>query len=143
MNDKIYIISGPSSVGKSTFLQSTQASTEPNLPLKYDVIFPKTISKNTLSKCNRFCIHYNTLRVADYHFRNQDHQIDSPNNFASDPPWNILREFSVRSRAIVLLASRSVLKKGCYPGDTLKIKTLQVIHTVFILAVIGWKCLQG
>ena len=44
-------------------------------------------------------------------YRNHDHQIDSPNYFLSDPPWNKIREFSVPIKAIVLLASRSVLEK--------------------------------
>ena len=107
----ISIISGPSCSGKSAFLQSVRADSIVDLSPKHPIIFPCDISNKT-SALNSSCyIHYNLLRLADHLYRKHDHQLDTYNKFALDSPWNIICDSSTPKQAIVLLASRSVLKK--------------------------------
>jgi len=111
MNYMNYIISGPSCVGKSTFLQSPQIFRLLNIPSTYPVLFPESIPNHPDAQQNGCLIHYNILRIADRYYGNPDKQIDSYYNFASDPAWNEICALSIPRQAIVLLASRTVLEK--------------------------------
>lgn len=107
----INIISGPSCSGKSTFLESIEAGLFADYPPEHPIIFPKEISKKNTALNSPCYIHYNLLRLANHRYRKHDHQIDTDKNFILDSPWNIVCGSTAPKQAMVLLASRSVLKE--------------------------------
>jgi len=107
----INIISGPSCSGKSAFLQRAQTGSITDLPLNCPIYFPGDISNKTLTLNSPCYVHYNLLRLADHRYRKHDHQIDTHKNFILDSPWNIVCDSPAPKQAMVLLASRSVLKE--------------------------------
>ena len=107
----IYIISGPSSSGKSTLLQNSKLPEITHLPSHYPVIFPATMIKNAGILQKGCFFHYNILRVADHLYRNAEIDAKSTYHFMADPPWQAMSQLSTPKEAVVLLVSRSTLKK--------------------------------
>ena len=123
-NLMICIVSGPSCVGKSTFLQDTQVYPITNLLSTDPVVFPYTISNQTENQKDSCFIHYNTLRVADQIFRNSDEKTGLQNNFTTDLSWGKISKFSTPTNVIVLVASRTVLENRMLSRQFIETKAL-------------------
>ena len=107
----IYIISGPSSAGKSTLLQSSKLPAITRLPPNYPVVFPANMANNADALQNGCFFHYNILRVADHLYRKTDIKAESTHHFMADSPWQKMSQLDTPKKAIILLVSRTILKK--------------------------------
>ena len=107
----IYIISGPSSAGKSTLLQSSKLPEITSLPADYPVVFPANMVNNADALQNGCFFHYNILRVADHLYRKTDIKAESTHHFMADSPWQKMSQLDTPKKAIILLVSRTILKK--------------------------------
>ena len=107
----IYIISGPTCAGKSTLLQSTRIHSITNLSPTYPVVFPGSIPSNADILQNGCYFHYNLLRAANKAFKSPDNINESMHNFKSDYPWSYMHKLSIPKKAIILIASRTVIEK--------------------------------
>jgi len=119
----IWIISGPSNAGKSTFIRSPQCSALTGLPADAPVFFP--IGSTRLSGgIDRDCFfHYNILRPADLERRAPSRGAPSAStadaiDFAQDPQWREVTSLPAAKAAIVLvvdahtLAARAIRRRA-------------------------------
>ena len=114
----LWIISGPSSVGKSTFIKSEQFFALTGVRADAPVLKPKNqpgLDPRLLGEADCF-VHYNILRPVSL-FAKREANAQTPDDqfrarstqFEKDPWWT---EFSARTgdkRAVVLVANRGVI----------------------------------
>jgi SAM-dependent methyltransferase len=95
----LWIISGPSSVGKSTFLTRSRCAAVTGLPAGTPVVWPTAQARlDELGSADAF-YHYNILRE----------EARGPAGFARDASWRNLVQREVPKRAIILVANKHVL----------------------------------
>jgi len=106
----IWIISGPTCSGKSTFLTSPARNQYTDISPSAPVIFPRNVTEpRTFAKFD-FYYHYNILKYANQLLR-KDRL--SPENYLefNDPMWLQLLSQNSGKKAIVLVVRRSVLER--------------------------------
>lgn len=104
---KLWIVSGPTSAGKSRLLSSPRAgqltSLEPGAP----VLFPPKLGK--LPELSRDSyLHYNLLRPAQIAAKEGD-AVAGATDFGTDPRWRQILDLSADRRAVILVAGRETL----------------------------------
>jgi len=109
----IHIISGPSCAGKSTLLDNAKIYSITNVSSKQAVVFPYEIDSNNRNIQDGCFIHYNLLRTANrvranIEFNNKARLMY---DFMLDPAWVTITKAPQTKKAIILIASRSVLEQ--------------------------------
>lgn len=129
----LWIISGPSSVGKSTFIRSDQCFALTGLRPETTVLKPKNVpglDARLLADADCF-VHYNILRPVSL-FAKREATKTTPSReyqersvrYNDDPWWN---EFSARTRnrrAIVMIANRATISGRAAARPDYKIEYL-------------------
>ena len=112
----IWIISGPTSAGKSTFIASRRAAEVTGLPSGSPVVWPATAAELTEAGPADAFFHYNILRPLQQQrrqarlARKAGEEVDpSAGRFEHDEPWIELRRSAAPKRAVVLVASKQTL----------------------------------
>jgi hypothetical protein len=134
----LWIISGPSSIGKSTFIKSGKCSDLTGLPPETPVLKPKNrpgLDPRLLGGADCF-VHYNILRPASLFAKREATSATSPEQFRSrstqftaDPWWVEFSERAATKQAIVLVANLvSILKRAGARADY-KIEYWQNLYT--------------
>lgn len=104
------IVSGPSSVGKSTFLESPRCEEITGLPPQTPVIWPNTHARIDELRETDLLYHYNFLREIDRKLRSEQNKATTSNIvFGQDPPWKNLNNRETPKKAIVLVASKQTI----------------------------------
>jgi hypothetical protein len=104
----IWIVSGPSSSGKSTFLDSPRAQEITGLPPSTVVWFPKEIGGDGPQPGPDAFIHYNILRPLQRSPRPQDIEL-GPKLFEGDKQWRAILALPGEKRAVIVVADRATL----------------------------------
>lgn len=111
----LWIISGPSSVGKSSFISSPRCAELTQLPPGTPVLFPHTAAPLDQDYAPNFFLHYNILRPAnmkpqwDAAGRVQEPGINTSTVYNQDPEWNLVSRHAMAMRAIVLAATPTTI----------------------------------
>lgn len=111
----IWIISGPTNAGKSTFIRSPTCFALTGLPVDAPVIFPFASTRLPTPDDPGALYHYNILRTADtQHPRGRGDALlapmpDSYVDFDQDPKWRELVSVPTAKAAIVLVVDRRTL----------------------------------
>jgi len=123
----LWIISGPSSIGKSTFIRSGKCSDLTGLPLEAPVLKPKNkpgLDPRLLGGADCF-VHYNILRPVSL-FAKREATDATPleqfrsrsTQFSADPWWVEFSQRAGSKRAVVLIANLvSILKRAGARAD--------------------------
>jgi hypothetical protein len=141
----LWIISGPSSVGKSTFIRSGQCFALTGLRPETSVLKPKNIpglDARLLADADCF-VHYNILRPVSL-FAKREATKTTPSSeyrersvrYHDDPWWN---EFSARTRnrrAIVMVANRATISNRATARPNYKTDYWQELYRHLDLAEI-------
>ena len=123
----LWIISGPSSIGKSTFIRSGHGPSLTGLPLETPVLKPKNkpgLDARLLGDANCF-VHYNILRPVSLFAKREATRGTQPDQFRTrsvqfqaDPWWMEFSEHTTNRKAVVLVASRAaILKRASARSD--------------------------
>lgn len=112
----LWIISGPTSVGKSTFITSPRCAEITGLPCETPVVFPANQSRLDEFGATDVLFHYNTLRPLDLKrcyeqsgLPTGQPAIRKATDFARDRPWNDLIKREVAKKAVVLVTSKQTI----------------------------------
>lgn len=112
----LWIISGPTSVGKSTFITSPRCTEITGLPPETPVVWPATHPRLDEYDATNVLYHYNILRPLDLKRRGEQSQLpnkqlamSSVTDFTQDPRWNDLIRREIAKKAIVLVSSRQTI----------------------------------
>lgn len=109
-----WIVSGSSSVGKSSFIESRSSSEITGLPANTKVLFPQDQGKNELVAATCY-FHYNIFRCVDLlHgdlIRQQSPRITelAQPAYEDDPGWRAIVNRPGEKSAVVLVATRQTL----------------------------------
>lgn len=106
----IWIVSGPSSAGKSHFLDSPRAAELTGLPPRTRVWFPKEIGPGAPPAGEDAFIHYNILRPFQRAGRPRDVEI-GPHLFEGDKQWRAILALPGEKKAVIVVAERETLVK--------------------------------
>jgi hypothetical protein len=104
----IWIVSGPSSAGKSRFLESPRAAQVTGLPPGTRVWFPKEIGPGAPPKGEDAFVHYNILRPFQRAERPGDVAV-GPRLFTGDEKWRAILALPGAKKAVVVVADRETL----------------------------------
>lgn len=112
----IWIVSGPSSVGKSTFINSNRCREITGLPADAPLLIPaneRAITAESLMLPMDNCFfHYNLLRPADRTAKISSTEIRARSVlFSDDPRWATFLRNSAPTRALILVANREAILK--------------------------------
>jgi len=124
----IYLICGPSSVGKSTYLQTNEALSAFGLETKPPLIFPDEVGSRDLP-LPPYAVHYNILRPI-HSLEDQD-GLTSANtqwSYDIDEPWQRIVKLSGPKKAIVLVASIQDLRTRVAVRPTIEPELRAVSH---------------
>ena len=105
----IWIISGPTCSGKSTFLTSPAKKQYTDISPSAPVIFPRNVTEPRSFAKYDFYYHYNILKYANQLLRKDLLKSENYLEF-NDPMWINLLSQNSGKKAIVLVAPRSVLE---------------------------------
>lgn len=112
----LWIVSGPTSVGKSTFMTSSRCCEITGLPPEPPIIFPNTQERLDQLGTTDALYHYNILRPFDLkrHFEHRGAareaaSIRGATDFAGDPQWRNLFRRPGPKKAVVLVTSKRVI----------------------------------
>jgi SAM-dependent methyltransferase len=111
----IYIISGPTSAGKSTFMASERAAELTGLPAETPVVFPSAHSAELDQHSGTdVYFHYNLLRTIQANVRQVARSMMGgveldPTAFDQDMAWTDLLKLPAPKSAVVLVASKQTL----------------------------------
>jgi hypothetical protein len=111
----IWIISGPTNAGKSTFIRSPQCSSLTSLPIDAPAIFPFASTRFLTTRDQGCLYHYNILRSADIQQRRAARgEPISPKpyhytDFDQDLKWREIVSVPTAKAAIVLVIDRKTL----------------------------------
>src|SRR5688500_3684550 len=97
----IWIVSGPTSGGKSTFMDSRRCEQVTGLPRLTRVWFPKEIGPGSPPPGTDALIHYNILRPFQKAEDPRDVKVDA-RLFESDPKWHAIVDLPGKKRAVVI-----------------------------------------
>ncbi len=112
----LWIVSGPTSVGKSTFLASSRCAEITGLPRGTPVFLPAHHPHLDELGATDALYHYNILRPLD--LKRQYEQrglqkgqfaISKATDFNRDPGWNDLTRVETTKKAVVLVAGRQAI----------------------------------
>jgi len=115
MGRVIWIISGPTNAGKSTFIRSPQCSSLTGLPVDAPVIFPFASARLLTTRDQGSLYHYNILRTADIQRRRAPRGApissmpDFYADFDQDLKWREVVSVPTAKAAIVLVIDRATL----------------------------------
>jgi hypothetical protein len=101
----LWIVSGPSSVGKSTFIASQRCRDLTGLPPDAPMLWPGDGPLPTALDATDALFHYNILRPIN---KGVAHDFATP-NFAGEATWAGIVAHPVPKRAIVLVADKDTL----------------------------------
>jgi hypothetical protein len=104
----IWIVGGPSSAGKSTFIDSPRSAQVTGLPRGTPVYFPKDVGPGTPPPGQDCFIHYNFLRPFYRVERPAEVPVDA-RLFADEPFWRRIVALPGEKRVVVVVADRATL----------------------------------
>ena len=104
----IWIVSGPSSAGKSFFLESPRARELTGLPPSTRVWFPKEIGPGAPRADEDAFVHYNILRPFQRTPRPADVAV-GPRLFEGDKQWRSICALPGEKKAVIVMADRATL----------------------------------
>lgn len=109
------LICGPSSVGKSTFIQSNFLYDLTGLDNQTKLYFPAEIESTVLTEDASLdiLIHYNLMRPIHYLIENDtvpSRILNESWNYDIDPKWQLIKACDVEKRAFLLVTSAEELK---------------------------------
>jgi len=104
----IWIVSGPSSAGKSHFLDSPLAAEVTGLPRATRVWFPKEIGPGSPPAGEDAFVHYNILRPFQRAGRPRDVAV-GPQLFEGDKQWRAILALPGEKKAVIVVADRETL----------------------------------
>jgi hypothetical protein len=104
----IWIVSGPTSAGKSTFVASRRCEQMTALPSSTRVWFPKEIAPGSPPPGADALIHYNILRPFQKAEDPRAVKVDA-RLFDADPKWHAIIDLPAKKRAVVVVASKGKL----------------------------------
>ena len=115
-----WIVSGPTSVGKSTFIASPRCPEITGLPPGTPVVFPKAHSRFGELNSTDVLYHYNILRLAKLKRRYERRglvekvaEVATGKDFGKDPGWQDLVGHAATKKAVVLVSSkRTILQRA-------------------------------
>ena len=125
----IWIISGPTCSGKSTFLTSPARKQFTDISPSAPVYFPRNITEPRIFANHDFYYHYNILKYANQLFRKDLLNPENYTNF-NDPNWIKLLSQNSGKKAIVLVVRRSVLEKRVVSRIDSEPKKIRPKHNV-------------
>ncbi|MGB2965091.1 MAG: hypothetical protein WBB69_14015 [Anaerolineales bacterium] len=128
----IWIISGPTCSGKSTFLTSPATKKYTDISPSAPVFFPRHLTKQKIVPDFDYYYHYNTLRIAYYLFQENLLRSDNYTNF-NEPLWLQLLSQKSGKKAIVLVARRSVIERRITTRTDSEPKKIRRQHNVRFL----------
>lgn len=139
----LWIISGPSSIGKSTFIHSGHGFSLTGLPPETPVLKPKNnpgLDVRLLGKADCF-VHYNILRPASLfakreatsETRSGQFQTRST-QFRADPWWVEFSERTSNRQAVVLVANRATILKRASARPDYKVDYWNELYSKLHLA---------
>ena len=111
----IYIIGGPTSSGKSTFIASKRAAELTGLPRGTPVVFPSAQSAGLVQHSGAdVFFHYNLLRTIQPNVRQMPRSMKKegeldPTEFNKDIAWTELLNLPAPKRAVALVANKQTL----------------------------------
>lgn len=111
----LWIVSGPSSVGKTTFLRSSRSAELTGLPPDAPVVRPSRIHDRLHTVLTRDTyLHYNISRPYNIHYNvhgagNQGREPGEQIAYDIDPCWREAAELPVVKRAIILVVDRDTI----------------------------------
>lgn len=103
----LWIVGGPSSVGKSRFLACRRANEVTGLPPGTPVLFPGRLTSDTSLETDAY-LHYNILRGAGGG-AGDGRSSPSPPNYRDDRRWRLAMRLPVQKRAVLLVADWDTL----------------------------------
>jgi 2-polyprenyl-3-methyl-5-hydroxy-6-metoxy-1,4-benzoquinol methylase len=112
----LWIISGPSSVGKSSFIASSRCGEITGISSESSVFWPANQSDLDEHYGADVLYHYNTLRPM--HLKRMSNRpklarrqavVTSETAFDQDPSWNALVDYEMDKKTIVLVASKQTI----------------------------------
>lgn len=106
----IHIISGPSCAGKSTFLENKQARAAVGIPITGPVVYPGDLASNKNALQESCLFHYNILRPTELSYKKIFCLSGRKYNFKMDSLWVDTSKVAQPKKAVILVASRSVIK---------------------------------
>ena len=104
----ICIVSGPTSAGRTTILESPRAPEITGVPRGTRVWFPKQIGPGSPPPGQDALIDYNILRPFQRTPRPQD-VVFGPELFAGDKQWRAILALPGEKRAVIVVADRATL----------------------------------
>jgi hypothetical protein len=114
----LWIVSGPSSAGKTTFLASARCAGLTGLASDAPVIRPSKIADRAHTVLTRDAyLHYNISRPA-LRGANKGFDPDALLDYGHDPAWREIAELRVRKRAILLVVDRATLMRRVEARET-------------------------
>lgn len=122
----MWVISGPTSVGKSTFIKSPRCSEITGLSSQTPIVWAaKHDSLDNFHETNLF-YHYNILRPLHLKHRirrmrgAKQPTVDTDTSFNQDLPWNDLANREVAKKAIVLVTSKQTIAQRIMQRQTVE-----------------------
>ena len=101
----LWIVGGPSSAGKTTFIKSGAFEVVTGLPKNTPVVRPgRARDKLVLLLTSDVIVHYNLLRPVLWAQNQQDPVVDSLDFYANDSVWRLLVKLPVNKRAAIVHA---------------------------------------
>ncbi len=104
----LWIISGPSSAGKSHFLASPRARELTGLPPETKVWFPKDVGPGAPPAAEEAFVHYNLLRPAQL-LDKAGRDVRSAFRYDADPQWLAIAALPQAKKAVIVTARRDML----------------------------------
>jgi 2-polyprenyl-3-methyl-5-hydroxy-6-metoxy-1,4-benzoquinol methylase len=101
----LWIVSGPSSAGKSTLISSPRIREITSASPGAAMLLPSDVAGETALTGDAY-LHFNILRPAD---RLMQFSEGADDDFEGDPEWRAARALPARRRALILRASKEVL----------------------------------
>lgn len=137
----IWIISGPSNAGKSTFIQNGSAQMITRSPEEPRTIFPFDENIELLLSSNKDSyLHYNILRA---HFNatplhrkilplffstdKKIKQFEISVNYTDDAPWKTITQLKAEKKAIVLVAGKKTLIGRAKQREDVEIEEFKIL----------------
>lgn len=123
----LWIVSGPSSIGKSTFIANPRCSEITGLPAQTPLVFPSDHFRLEEYDTTDVLYHYNTLRPISLKSPHgstgagvKHATINSDTGFEQDPSWNDLVSRDMSKKAIVLVTSKQLILRRLRQRQTIE-----------------------
>jgi len=123
----LWIISGPTSVGKSTFMMSPRCAELTGLPLGAPIAWPGLSTNLEHTDLTNTFYHYNILRPLQQQFRlnrvaqRRGESVPARSvGFGQDQPWAELMRHGAPKQAVVLLADKRTILDRIWQRNTIE-----------------------